>query len=209
MGSSFELGVPAHADKESANGDNPFSGYADMKPVARLATIEQDKGPERDQDPFRHAFSPDINRWTQRSTGWLSEGFIASRSLKKLDLDLAASIGAAGSRGLGAIGETGFESSFWRASYSSSASSAAYQSEALQSYSKSLSGSKWSLFGSIAGAEASKYIIDKTFFPDANPSTRTYLVDAVSPAVLFTGLPWWGKVAVMVGTHTVSRIMDE
>lgn len=62
--------------------------------------------------------------------------------------------------------------------------------------------------GSAAGGEIGKYLIDQQFFPNANPSFRTYLIDGASPAVLLTRGPWYVKLGTIVGAHTVARLWD-
>ncbi len=65
------------------------------------------------------------------------------------------------------------------------------------------------IVGTFAAGEVGKYAMDSMFFPNANPSLRTYLIDGAAPAVVLTALPWYGKVGVVLGAHLTARLWDK
>lgn len=65
------------------------------------------------------------------------------------------------------------------------------------------------IVGTFAAGEVGKYAMDSMFFPKANPSLRTYLIDGAAPAVVLTSLPWYGKVGVVLGAHLTARLWDK
>lgn len=62
--------------------------------------------------------------------------------------------------------------------------------------------------GVLAGGEIAKYVIDRQFFPNANPSLRTYLIDGAAPAIVLTKLHPLAKAGVIVGAHVGARLWD-
>jgi hypothetical protein len=62
--------------------------------------------------------------------------------------------------------------------------------------------------GTLIGTKVVNERVDDTFFKGAPLSTRTYLIDGVSPLVALSRAHWAGKTAAIVGGHFASRHYD-
>lgn len=63
-------------------------------------------------------------------------------------------------------------------------------------------------FGALAASEVGKHLFDGAFFKDSPASIRTTICDMGSPLIMMTGLPWYAKGGIMLGTHVVNRAID-